>query len=298
MTACRAFVAAHAADIEALDVEIGNILGAAEHAAQTGDRVALVEIMLALSGSYLATRGHSLAFLRLIDEAIEAAAALGPDYDETRHVLFGKRGNAAYDRGDLPRALDAYQQALEIASRLGRPDREALLLCAIGKVRADQRADDAPACFEAAYQIAQDLGDGFLLAFVLEHQGYYAQSRGDCAAARDYFAEEVTLAEGLGDAEAHFFALLNLGSAEHVLGQYAEALDHHRRALAIAVEQDNRIFRAHALQSMGEDYHRLEDPVQARECFDRALALFRESGMNAKAAEVTAYMQSANYPVS
>lgn len=133
---------------------------------------------------------------------------------------------------------------------------------------------------------------------MLEHQGYYAQSRGDCAAARDYFAEEVTLAEGLGDAEAHFFALLNLGSAEHVLGQYAEALDHHRRALAIAVEQDNRIFRAHALQSMGEDYHRLEDPVQARECFDRALALFRESGMNAKAAEVTAYMQSANYPVS
>lgn len=298
VTACRAFVAAHAADIEALDVEIGNILGAAEHAAQTGDRVALVEIMLALSGSYLATRGHSLAFLRLIDEAIEAAAALGPDYDETRHVLFGKRGNAAYDRGDLPRALDAYQQALEIARRLGRPDREALLLCAVGKVRADQRADDAPACFEAAYQIAQDLGDGYLLAFVLEHQGYYAQSRGDCAAARDYFAEEVTLAEGLGDAEAHFFALLNLGSAEHVLGQYAEALDHHRRALAIAVEQDNRIFRAHALQSMGEDYHRLEDPVQARECFDRALALFRESGMNAKAAEVTAYMQSANYPVS
>lgn len=101
----------------------------------------------------------------------------------------------------------------------------------------------------------------------------------------------------MDDPEAHFFALLNLGSAEHALGQFAAALEHHGRALAIAEAQDNRIYRAHALQSMGEDHHRLDDHTSARECFDRALALFRESGMHAKAEEVTAYMRSANYSV-
>ena len=297
VTACHAYTLAHAGDVGALDAEIGNILGAAEHAAQIEDRAALVEIMLALCGPYLATRGHSLAFLACLDAAIEAAAALGPDYDEARHTLLGKRGNTYYDRGDLPRALDAYRQALDLARALGRRDREALLLCAVGKVRADQGADDAPAYFDAAYQIAQALDDGFLRAFVLEHQGYFAQAQGDFEAARRYFAEEAALAELMDDPEAHFFALLNLGSAEHVLGQYAPALDHHRRALAIAEAQDNRIYRAHALQSMGEDHHRLDDHAPARECFDRALALFRESGMHAKAEEVAAYMRSANYPV-
>lgn len=295
--ACHAYTLAHQAEVAALDAEIGNLLGAAEHAALTGDRVSLVEMMLALCGPYLATMGHSPAFLSRLDAAIEAAAALGPAYDEARHTLLGKRGNTYYDRGDLPHALEAYQGALDLARALGRPDREALLLCAVGKVRADQGKDDAPAHFDAAYRIARELDDGFLLAFVLEHQGYFAQAQGDFEAARRYFAEEAALAEQMDDPEAHFFALLNLGSAEHALGQFAAALEHHGRALAIAEAQDNRIYRAHALQSMGEDHHRLDDHTSARECFDRALALFRESGMHAKAEEVTAYMRSANYSV-
>lgn len=297
IAACHAYTLAHANEVGAIDAEIGNLLGAAEHAAQIEEGAALVETMLALCGPYLATRGHSLAFLSRLDAAIDAAAALGSDHDEARHTLLGKRGNTYYDRGDLPRALDAYQQALDLARKLERPDREALLLCAVGKVRADQGTDDATAHFDAAYQIAQAQDDGFLRAFVLEHQGYYAQARGDYEAARGYFAEEAALAEQMDDPEAHFFALLNLGSAEHVLGQYADALDHHQRALAIAEAHDNRIYRAHALQSMGEDHHRLDDHIAARECLDRALALFRESGMHAKADEVAAYMRSANYPV-
>lgn len=297
IAACLAFARAHEAEVEALDVEIGNLLGAAERASQDGDRASLVEMMRALCGPYLAARGHTLAFLHLLDAALRAAEELGPAQDETRHFLLGKRGNIAYDRADLPGALDAYQQALELARRLNRRDRQALLLCAVGKVRADQGADDAPAHFDAAYQIAQELDDSYLLAFVLEHQGYYAQSRGDYEGARRAFAHEAALAEKMQDAETHFFALINLGSAEHLLGQYGDALAHHRRALEIAQAGANRIWRAHALQSMGEDYHRLDDHSQARSCFASALALFRESGMHAKAAEVEAYMQSADYPV-
>jgi len=230
--------------------------------------------------------------------AVAAAARLGPEHDETRHFMLGRCGNIHYDRGDLPGALACYQGALALARDLGRRDREAMLLCAVGKVLADQGADGAADHFAEAYQIAAALDDGFLVAFVLEHQGYYAQVRGDFAAARAIFAEEAELAARINDDETRFFALLNLGSAEHKLDRLDEALAQHRAALALAQAQDNPIWQAHALQSMGEDHHRLGDAAQARQCLSQARALFRESGMQAKVAEVETYMQSSDYPVA
>jgi tetratricopeptide (TPR) repeat protein len=295
--ACRAYAVEHEGDLTALDAEINNLLGAADAARQHHQPDALIAIMQALSGPYLTARGHTLHFLELLDAAIEAAARLGPDHDEVRHYLLGKRGNAFYDRGDLPQALHHYQQALDLARALGRQDRQALLLCAVGKVLADQRDDRAAAHFQAAYEIAKALDDSFLLGFVLEHQGYHAQSQGDFGAARDYFAEEVTLAQRINDPETLFYALLNLGSTEHDLGQCEAALEHHQQALQIARDLDNRIWTAYALQSMGEDYHRLGHDAQAQQCFSQALTLFRECGLKTKADEVEATMSQAGYPI-
>ncbi len=300
ITTCQAYAAEHEADLRALEAELGNILGAADFA-RRGDspttQAALIAIMRALCGPYLSTRGHSLRFVDLLDAAIAAAEASGPDQDEARLFLLGKRGNTYYDRGQLDHALRCYQGALALAESLGLRHLETLLLCNVSKVLADQDDPGAAANFERAYQIASELEDMFLVGYVLEHQGYYAQARGDYAAARGYFAEEVALAEYLNDPETTFFALLNLGSVDYHLGDFAGALVHHRRALSLAETGGNRIWMAYALQSMGEDHHRLAEHEPAKTCFQRALALFRESGMQAKIAEVENYMRTADYPI-
>ena len=295
--ACQAYAVEHEQDLTALDAELNNLLGAADAVRQHDRPDLLVTIMQVLAGPYLTARGHTLRFLELLDAAIEVAERLGPDHDEVRHYLLGKRGNALYDRGDLPHALRDYQQALDLARTLGRQDRQALLLCAVGKVLADQHDDRAESHFEAAYQIAKALDDSFLLGFVLEHRGYHAQSQGDFGAARNYFAEEVALAQRINDTDTLFYALLNLGSTEHDLGQFEAALSHHQQALQIARDQDNRIWTAYALQSMGEDQHQLGNHTQAQHCLSQALALFRECGMKSKASEVEAYMSQAGYPI-
>lgn len=297
LDACRAYAEAHESDLPALEAELPNLLGAADAARQRGDDATLAAMMRVLAGPYLLAHGHTLRFLDLLLAAVEAAARLGPEQDETRHFLLGRCGNIHYDRGDLPRALACYQGALDLARALGRRDREAMLLCAVGKVLADQGADGAEDRFAEARRIAEALDDGFLAAFVLEHQGYYAQARGDYTAARAIFAEEAEWAARIDDDETRFFALLNLGSAEHKLDRLDEALAHHRAALALAQARGNPIWQAHALQSMGEDHHRLGDAIQARQCLNQARTLFHESGMQAKVAEVEAYMQSSDYPV-
>jgi len=295
--ACRDYTLAHEDDLEALDAEQSNLLGAAEASQNSDDRLPLIEIMQALTGRYLTARGHTLAFLALLDAAIAAAEQMGTDQIETRHYLLGKRGNAYYDRGNLLAALKCYQAALELARVLGKRDREALLLCAVGKVLSDQDSDEVDHYFEQAYQIADTLDDNFLRGFVLEHRGYHAQSKGDYETTRRLFAEEAALAERIDDLETQFFALLNLGSAEHELQRFMDALAHHQKALEIARAQDNRIWMAHALQSLGEDYHRLDNGDLAQQCFSEALSLFREGGLQAKVTEVETYMRSANYAI-
>ncbi|NPV66019.1 MAG: tetratricopeptide repeat protein [Anaerolineae bacterium] len=299
LEACRAYAADHRADLDALDVEIGNLLGAAEAALSSSDDATLVAIMQTLAGPYLSARGHTLPFLRLLEAAQEAAGRMEPPRAEVRQFLLGKCGNAAYDRGDLPGALRQYSAALEIARELGLRDRETVLLCAAGKVLAEQGDHTAAAAhFEQAASIAAALDDGFLRAFVLEHQGYLAQLRRDYPAARRCFAEEAALAEAINDPETQLVAVFNLGSAEHELGEYALALANHEQALALARRLDNRVWTAHALQSLGEDHHRLGDRGKARQCFEEALALFRECGLKSKMAEVEAYMRQADYPIA
>jgi tetratricopeptide (TPR) repeat protein len=288
--ACRAFAADHADDLKALDAEQGNLLGAAQAAQESDQRKALAEIMQTLAGLYLSARGHTLAFLDRLDAAITAAAQLGPDYDETRDFLLGKRGNTYYDRGNLPEALRCYQEALALARAQDRPGRQAVLLAIIGRVIGVQGGDPS-AQFAEAYQIACARDDGFLLAFVLEQQGFYAQSQQDYAAAHRIYTEMVALAERIDDPETLFSSLHNLGSAEHDLHQFAAALAQHERALQIARDLDNRVWEAYALQSIGEDQHRLNDLVQARANLALALEIFRATGMSAQASAVEEYMR-------
>jgi tetratricopeptide (TPR) repeat protein len=294
--ACRAYVIEHATDIKALDANLSNLFGAAEAAQQTGDHQSLVTLIEALSGAFLSARGHTLRFLQLLNGAIDATETLGPGYHETRQFLLGKRGNVYFDRGMLPDALQSYRTALDIARAINLRERQVLLLCAVGKVLSVQGdVVGAKEHFEHASQIAYDLDDKFLLGFVLEHQGYHAQSTGDYTASRDYFRQEVELAATFNDPETEFYALLNFGSVEHVLKQYASALEHHLKALAIARELNHPILTALAMQSMGEDHVKLGNRDEADLCFQKALAIFRESGMNSKVHEVEDYLKGMDH---
>ncbi len=287
---CLDYAEDAAENLDALDIEIGNLLGAAEAAYDVGDAETLVRMMSVLTGIYLAARGHTLNFLLLLDAAIAATEHL-PDCDETRHFLLSKCGNIYFDRNELATALACYQAALTLAEKLGMEDREVILLCVISKVRTHQEADDAATYLEKADALANALDNDFLRGFVLEFQAYHAQMRGDYGAARDYYAQEVALAESVNDVEMHFTALANLGSAEKDLGQTQEGLKHHTQALQIARTQDNRIWMAYALQGLGEDYLNLGENDQARQHFEKALALFRESGIKTHVAMIESYLE-------
>lgn len=287
MQAALTYATNHIHDLELLDAERENILGAAQAAREQNTSPILVGIMQTLCGPYLSARGHTLKFLELLDAAIAVA-----DNDETRHVLLSKRGNTYYDRSDLPNALQCYQDALQLARNLGNQEREVMALCVIGKVRAEQGENaDGERYLSEAEALANQLDDDFLRAFVMEQQGYCAQLRGDFAETRRIYTEEVALALRIEDTETHYYALLNLGVAENRLSNFQAALDNHQQALQIADGEKNPIWMAFALQAIGEDYQQMNDYPNAKTYFERALALFQESGLKTNILEIETYLK-------
>ncbi len=292
--ACRTYTLRHQDEPDAIDLERTNILKAAALAHQLEDNDSLMKIVYALTvdGSYFRARGHDLLLLEQLDEAIELARGAGEQ--SMLHFLLGKRGDAAYNQGELAQSLTCYEELLALARALKLTRREVILLCAISKVKADQQ-DFAAAEMQlrAARQIAQD--DDGLLSRVLEHEGYSAQAKGDLQEAQRVFAEQAALAERIGDPERLFYALLNLGVALMLLKRYPEALANLDKALAIARRENNNTWMGLAHYAIGGTYHETGDRVQAQAALETARDLFRQSGFTAKLNEVEAYMQETNY---
>jgi serine/threonine protein kinase len=286
--AVLALVDDHAEDYDLLEFEQANILGAARAARQEGRDDALIGVMSGLvTGGYLDVRGHTLALLERLDDAIQAARG-DATYREMLHYMLGKRGNASRDRGDLDGAVKYYQEALALAPN---PTREVILLSVIGTMRAQQGEADADGYFVHAYDLAKRSGDDRALSVVLEHRGHQAAERHDLEAASGLFKEALEVAERLGNPERLFFALLNLGSIEYDLKQYADALAHHQRAQKLAQDEKNQLWLANALHSMGEDYEAIGQRQQAITCLEEAALLYERFGATAKAEAVKQFLQ-------
>jgi tetratricopeptide (TPR) repeat protein len=288
IAAVRALVDDRAEDYDLLEFEQANILSASRAARQEGRDDALIDIMSGMvTGGYLDVRGHTLALLDRLDDAIQAAR--GNDiHRDTLHYMLGKRGNACRDRGDLEGAVRYYLEALTLAPNLTR---EVILLSVIGTMRAQQGQADAESYFQRAYDLAKRNGDDRALSVVLEHRGHQAAERNDLEAASGFFAEALDVAERLDNPERLFFALLNLGSIEYDLKKYPEALAHHRRAQRIAEEEDNQLWLANALHSLGEDYEATGQHQPAVTCLEEAVSLYERFGATAKAEAVRLFLQ-------
>ena len=295
ISAAHAFADGHVDDLDVLEFEQANLLGAAKAALEEGQAKTLIDIMyiLAVKG-FMDARGHNLLLLERLDEAIVAAKQIKPQPGESLHYLSGKRGNAYAERNDLTNALKAYQEAVNYAPN---PNRKAILLSVIGAVCFPESPDTADRYFEEAYQIAKENHDDLALSVVLEHRGHQAINRKDQETARRFFAEALEVAERLQNSERLFFALLNLGARESQLGLLKEALMNHQRAYEIAQESSNHLWIGAALQCIGEDYHGLGDREKARENLAKALSLFKSFGATAMADEVAQYMQKEEYPI-
>ncbi len=296
--AVRSYASRHKDDFNAIDLERGNLLKAAEAAAASHDGNSTIAIMRALTidGGYFNARGHDGLLLSCLDQAIVEARAAGEAQAETLHYFLSRRGNAFYSAAVPARALADYRAALDLADNLNLPARQVILHCVISKIHSDQAEfDQAEAHLSTATLLAHASGDDLLLARVLEQRGYHYAEKHDFEAAKQTYMEQVALAEKLKHSERLFFALCNLAAAETELAAHEQAIIHVGEAMEIARSEDNRVWLGYAQHVAGTVHHNKGDRQRAASVFSEALETFRSIGNLRGAAELEDYMKTHGY---
>lgn len=325
--ACLEFLERRRRDFEWLDAEIGNLLAAIANArdeaasgaglrgggdpagdhANGNDSAAdfvTAVCLLTVGGAYHSARGHTPTSLALLRDAAAEARTRGDL--QAANLLVARLGDHARESlGDLPAALERYEEALDLARAAGDRSREAVLLSLVGAVRFELERGEADAHLQRALDLARASGDRLALAHVLQNLSYVAGARGDDAAAARHSREAVAVTEGLRErvadpAEAdhkRFFALFNLGVASARLGDADAALDTLERALAFAEARDNRLWRAYAQQELGDLHHGAGRRSQAQASYEAALALYRANRVRQEVEALTAALREGGYPL-
>jgi tetratricopeptide (TPR) repeat protein len=284
----------HQHDFDVLDAEINNVLGAVE-VIKKNDTKLFVEMMrqLVVGNAYYHARGHSLRSFELLKVAVEKAKELG-DLNAA-HYLAARMGDTYRELyGNLDKALEAFEEALELARKASDHHREAVILSLIGVVKFEQEAENADRYLDQAYKLSKANHDDLGLNIVLQNMSYLAGVEEDYRKARELSLESIEVGQRLAHSVTVekseidytlFFSTLNLGVAEHRLGCFENALAAYQNALALAHERDNDLWAGYVLQEMGELYHSMENRKLAHETLNQALNLYRQN--SAKSDEET-----------
>jgi tetratricopeptide (TPR) repeat protein len=294
VAAIQEFVESHPQDYDLLALEIDNILGAARQA-QSQDEQAFIAIITCLAtGGYMDSRGHTLGFLKLLDDAIHTVRERGAAQNECLHYLLSKRGNAHFDRGELQPAFEAYQEALTLAPN---PNRQVVLMGVIGKVRSKQgNYPEGRDYLDRGYAQAEANEDAGGMLHILVQYSHAASFHQDFQTVRDLAIRGVVLSRRIGDRIHEGYYKINLGSAEYDLGVRA-SLANHLEAHAIAEELHDSAMLANTEYVLGVDYHAMEELELAQHHLSEALKLFGELGFQEKENETRTLMKKFGYIV-
>jgi DNA-binding SARP family transcriptional activator/ABC-type lipoprotein export system ATPase subunit len=286
MNACHSFLQKHTRHFAVLDVEISNLLGGVEIAKrQNVTRFVEMIRLLVVGDAYYAARGHSSRSFALHQAAAAKAKELGDV--EAAHYLIARLGDTYRELyGELDKALEAFEEGLELARKLENVEREAILSSAIGIVLFYQHHQDSKKYLEKAHQIAVKHNLSLVLSQVLQYQGYVAGQTEEWQTSRDLSDQSIQLAVTLKKSSPTFtaeinanlfFSFLNWSEAERKLGNSQNALETCQKAIFIAQEQENLLWQAYALESAAEIYHELNDKVSAQNHYQKALELLYEN---------------------
>ncbi len=203
------------------------------------------------------------------------AQAINPRQAEGDRLI--QQGIQQYQTGQVPAALNSWQQALQIYRALKNRLGEGAALGNLGI--AYQSLGNHTKAIEYAQQylaIAREIKDRKREGRALGNLGDAYHSLGNHTKVIEYSQLSLAIAREIKDREGEGIALGTLGVAYRSLGDYAKAIEYAQQSLAITREIKDREGEGIALGTLGVAYYDLDNYAKAIEYSQQSLVIARE----------------------
>jgi CHAT domain-containing protein/Tfp pilus assembly protein PilF len=244
------------------------------------DRQRLAQIAYA-EGKLLESQGTAES-LRKALEKYEKALALSKSLNDRsgQAMALGGIGTASYRLGERQRALDVFQQQLQIWRATGAHQREvAEAVHNIGVVYDSMGfAQKAIHFYQEALPLRRAAGDRAGLAITLDSLGLSYISTGELQKASDYCNQALAIFAELNDRAGLANTLNNIGGINFTLGDYRKALEYFSQSLELRRALGHRRDEAIALNNIGRVYDLLGEAQKALDYHHQALGIRRTLG--------------------
>jgi len=139
--------------------------------------------------------------------------------------------------GNYDKALEYYEQALEIALAIGDKIGEGMRLGNIANMHRDkEKFDRALEYYEKTMVIYKEIGDQLIVGETLANIGHVNRQLGEFDTALDYYNQALKAVQELGYRKIEGFVFNGLGSVYFELNDFFQSEEHHKRALEIGQE--------------------------------------------------------------
>lgn len=292
----------HKHDVTLLELDIANLLSAAELCQEQKREDDLLSIMylLTVEGSYYTARGHNSRSVAMLKEVAEIAEEKGRL--EEAHYFYSKLGGYYFDfLGNYPLAFENYEYAKNLAMSWGNKSREAISLGLMAFARFHQGQSDVEYFSDSAYAIAKSTGDDECLVQVLGQLAYIAGQKDEPLKANLILRESLevlnrpTTLDNLETNKKRFFNLLNLGETEYHLGRFDDGVSVRKQALELAKEQKNEVWMGYAHYELGEMHHNVNQCDIAKQHMLEALHLFQNNNCTKDVDAVLSFLKAGDY---
>jgi CHAT domain-containing protein/Tfp pilus assembly protein PilF len=181
--------------------------------------------------------------------------------------------------GQPDRAEPLLQEGLALAEELGDGIVMAEVSTQLGHLRTmHARYEEARAFHLRSYALSETIGNRLGMAVALNNVGATFQSVGDYAGAAGYFERSLAALELLGDERRGATVIDNLARISRILGDYDKGLEWSQRAYAIRRRLDDKDGIARSLTSLSECYRAQGNYTAALASLQQSLALFTTIG--------------------
>ena len=246
-------------------------------AKRTGDRAAET-IHLGQLGTDHREALDTGAAIKSYQEQLVLARALGDP--ERECSALGNLGSAYKDLlGDPERALELFNQALQIARHEGLRPTEGIVLHNIGLVHLERgELAEARAFLEQDLAIAREGGISSHIGHSLASLAEVKRQMGDTTAATEDFEKALSLAQAAGDHRSQSTVLVGLGTIARGRGERERAVERFEEAAAVARQRAALGHESWAKWNLGLLYDEAGDFARAAELMQMRVDLERRIG--------------------